>query len=557
MDSYEKMICVSCDSCGAPVGFDIIGQTYKCAHCGTVTDAEHAKQAQLRWRTLAKDEIFRSEEKPRTERYSCPRCGAELLFAEGEASETCEFCGNNLVSSELGSDENIPELLIPFFITEDEARERLGKWGKDNEKQPEGRSLLNNIGKLKGCYLPYRLVRGPVQGTVSRDGSERKYQCAGFLEGIAVNTSSQLDNLVLNDIEPFDWSAAKPFSYGYVAGHRVKLNDISDAAIDERIKAETVQDFLPEIQKTMQTTGVDVELRTGDLTSLSVLLPVYFIRSGSLTAVMNGQTGRIAVSQKRRKKAFPWAIEPTVWTLLCTLLFALWTHFAPEAPLIGLCVFGCIFFAAMSEGRGPLTKRITLKSKAASASRTDGELKIDESRNILKNPYDNTPVFFENDENGAKVPVKIRFYGFTRTLSMILNSLVTIALPLIIAAVIRLMIVLVQGGSFADKFKPQYGAAWYTLAAMIVLIYFVKGVRSDVYDHPLLYAKTPNGQYRLMGSRRDRKVTVLSMFGIGRTDKDGKRITLLRLLCETGKEGILFAVLFIAILLGSTLAIIF
>ena len=220
MENDRNMLCVSCRNCDAPAGFDILTQTYRCAYCGEVTGIEQAKKEQLHWKTLAKNQISGTD-KPQDIAYcTCPKCGAQLIFPEGEASETCAFCKSKLVRSEFSSPENIPEMVIPFFLTEAEAKERLLKWGKENEKSPEGRNVVANINKMQAYYLPYRLVRGPVQGTVFRDGTERKYHCGGYLEGIAVNTSKQLDNLVLNEIEPFDWSEAKQFEYGYIAGHK-------------------------------------------------------------------------------------------------------------------------------------------------------------------------------------------------------------------------------------------------------------------------------------------------------------------------------------------------
>lgn len=157
--------------------------------------------------------------------------------------------------------------------------------------------------QFKAYYLPYQIVRGPVSATVHRTGNSRVYHCLGYMEGTAVSTSSQLDNLVLNGIEPFDWSAARPFEYGYIAGHNVKLSDLSDAQTNCRIMDECEQDFLPVAEKVTRTSDVNLAMETGEISTTSALLPVYFIKCGRLTAVMNGQTGRIAVSKKRKKKS--------------------------------------------------------------------------------------------------------------------------------------------------------------------------------------------------------------------------------------------------------------
>ena len=114
-----------------------------------------------------------------------------------------------------------------------------------------------------------------------------------------------------------------------------------------------------------------------------------------------------------------------------------------------------------------------------------------------------------------------------------------------------------EGESFMEGFHPLYGAAWYTLTAFIVILYFVKGVRKDAYDHPIIYQLFPDGKTKLIGSRRDRKLSVLSMFGIGSVDKNGKRLTVFRLIHDLGGLGIGMAVIIFFIFLGSTLAIVF
>ena len=243
---------------------------------------------------------------------------------------------------ELTEEGEMPELIIPFFMTFEEARRRMLDWGHAHQNTPEGKSVVSGMGQFKGCYLPYQLVRGPVHGTISRDGNSGKYQCDGYLEGTAVNTSSQLDNLVLNEVEPFDWSAARPFTYGYIAGHKVKLNDISEAQTEKRILAEAAQDFRPEVERVMQTSGVGIQLTSGSLMELSVLLPVYFIKSGKLTAVMNGQTGRIAVSKEREKKSYPWMIEPLLYTILATLLLSIPWHLQIEEIFLDEHFCDCI-----------------------------------------------------------------------------------------------------------------------------------------------------------------------------------------------------------------------
>ncbi len=556
MNESRSPLKIYCKNCGNPAGFDIINQTYRCPACGEVTGIQEAQNTVYQWKELQKNQRQAMSAGQNVEERSCPGCGARILFREGEASETCDFCGSRIVRSELTEAAQLPDIIIPFRITEEEARQRMLEWGHKHEKTPEGRSIVSSMGNFAGCYLPYRIVKGPVYAGIVRHGNERMYECGGFIEGTAVNTSKQLDNLVLNEMEPFDWSEARPFEYGYVAGMPVKLNDLSDSEINTRIEAEVREDFLPEVEKVMQTSGVDIHTKTGSMSVLTALLPVYFIKSGKLTAVMNGQTGRIAVSKDRKKETYPWVIEPLVITTILTLIFGAFYHWNGEAMFYSAVVFGAISFSVFGEGRESLVRRVVMRSRASNAKRENGELVIDESKDILKNPYDNTPVFYEPNNSGQKVPVRIKFYTFGRWLSILINALVTVFLPFILAAPLRLA-VLEEGESFMEGFHPLYGAAWYVLAGMIVFLYFVKGVRKDVYDHPIIYELYADGSSHLIGKRSDRKLSVLSMFGVGRIGKDGKRVSLFGLIFSLGGAGIGLALGMLFLLFGSTCAMLF
>lgn len=221
-----------CKNCCAPMGFDIVRQTYACASCGSLSGIQETKETILHWRTLRKQNLAVNSAGITLEKYSCPACGAQIVFESGEASETCDFCGSRLIRAELTDEEQMPDMIIPFFITAKEARKRMLEWGHEHGKTPEGRAVVSSMSKFKGYYLPYQLARGPVYASITRDGSKRRYRCAGYLEGTAVSTSNQFDNSVLNGMEPFDWSGVRPFEYGYVAGQNIKLSNLAEKQIE-------------------------------------------------------------------------------------------------------------------------------------------------------------------------------------------------------------------------------------------------------------------------------------------------------------------------------------
>ena len=285
------------------------------------------------------------------------------------------------------------------------------------------------------------------------------------------------------------------------------------------------------------------------------MLPFYFVKDGDLLAVVNGQTGRVAVSGGRRKVSYPWVIEPLFYTVLLTFLLGLWAGFSPEMMIYGGAVIAIVAFSVMEQGRTSLVRSVLLRSRAARARRDGEALAVEEGKNVLKNPFDNTPVFVEKNGDGEPVPVRIRFYPPRRVLAIAWNALATLFLPAIIAGAIRLLELSAEGGRFSDGFKPGGGAAWYTFAAFLVFLYLLKGVRRDVYDHPYLYGILPDGKKKLIGRRRDRKVSVVNMFGMGEKDGKGRPITLFWYITHMGGLGWFLGGTMLFLLIGSVAAI--
>ena len=97
MDAAKNLLRVYCKNCGSPAGFDIVKQTYRCPSCGELTGIQEANEEVVLWRKLNKEQRAAEVSQQRAEERSCPSCGALVTFAEGEASETCDFCGSRLL----------------------------------------------------------------------------------------------------------------------------------------------------------------------------------------------------------------------------------------------------------------------------------------------------------------------------------------------------------------------------------------------------------------------------------------------------------------------------
>ena len=312
-----KITDIFCPGCGAPAKFDILKQEYHCAYCGGSVEIGEACRQKEGFRKIRTKKLQDDVAGFHLVHTRCSGCGAEIVFGESEAVSDCAFCGRSLVRSEYLNTEGLPEFVIPFAITEEEAKERLRAWCGKNRGKQEAKHLLPRIDELKGFYLPYELVRGPVHMQVSRMDSARKYSCEGFMENEFVNRSKQLDNLLLDGMEPFDMDSLTEFDFAYVAGHRVKISDISDQMLETRAAEETADAYTPAVREILETRAVKVDADVGSALRLPVLLPVYYISldEGTMAAV-NGQTGKVSVrSEKERHYYFlPWWLKAILIT---------------------------------------------------------------------------------------------------------------------------------------------------------------------------------------------------------------------------------------------------
>ena len=352
---------------------------------------------------------------------------------------------------------------------------------------------MAHLDDMQGYYLPYKLVRGPIDCAVSREGAARKFDCGGFLEGIFVNTSSQLDNLTLNGMEPFDLRELHEFDFGYLAKQKAKIDEVDDSVLERRVKQEVASEYGKVVEKTLETRNVCIEPHADILMKMPVLLPVYYVCTDGVCAAVNGQTGKVAVRAEKMRKTMPWWIRPIVATLIAFVVsFALvaWFTKSIEIGAYGAGAFtlvmGLIFYTAFSnayegEGRRTLDPNI-FTSEELFERMPDGTLHAS-NEPVARNPVE--PMFFEN-LNGVRTRVHIKFTTVARTFKMILLGLVVIFLPIIIGFVLN--------GFSYEGLHPEGAAVWLCIFVPVVPAYYVKMGRIDIYENPYVYTIDERGR---------------------------------------------------------------
>ena len=466
---------IRCSHCGAPAKFDIRRQNYRCEYCDGVSSLEApVTQARL-WREQAGGQKQTEMAAHPAVVCSCPGCGARVLLSEGEALETCTFCGTTLVRREYAGDaDRFPETVLPFRLNRTQAAEKLRAWAEENPKRKEAKAVLSHLPELKGWYLPYRLVKGPVDCDVTRQNSFRHYNCGGFVDGLAVNVSSHFQNDLLDAAEPFDLDAAEPFRWDFVAGHHIKIEDLDEGETAGRVSGEIEEAYRPSVERAMQTTGIGLDARVSHMLTLPTLLPMYYLPCGDgVCAAVNGQTGKVAVTGGTQKVR-AYLIEPTVLTVLFGLLWSgvlFGKFYGWELTLMGTLVSAILLFVIFTQDRtAKLRSRFFITGKKHENSGVE------------------PPVFFE-PVAGERTAVKPRFYTPGRLIRWLGAALPAVLLPAVLAAILALL----GGRSLQEVLHLPYGygAAWYCLSVPCALVVWFRLGRSAVYDHPLFQTVDP------------------------------------------------------------------
>ena len=485
-----KLYDIHCPSCGAPAYYDIRTRMYNCSYCGNRVGIDRAKGEHKGFREISKKKMRESIKKFTLQKASCTGCGAQVVFETGEAVANCAFCGRSLVRKAFVNPDIIPELIVPFAITPTEAQDILADWCNKNKWKKEARAIREKIQDLKGFYLPYELVRGPVSCSVFRIEGGSVYDCGGFIDEVFVNCSKKLDNQLLDAMEPYDLDELQEFDFSYIAGHQVKTGDISEDELIRRIDVEVGEDYKPVIQKTLETKAVGVNVSCKNVLRMPVLLPVYYLAFDGYMAAVNGQTGRVSVRACKESKylILPWWIKAILATIAGTAGVALGMFlFGAERDLI-LGASGClalvlvfVFFAAYSQQREENYGLETYR-------------KVFHSKTELKKPV-TKPVFFMNIA-GKIQEVEIRFTSVLRVIRALAITLAVVFLPVILALIINgfNFSILNLGGS----------AVWFCIAVPLAPVFLIKYGRMDIYDNPWIYMIGENGQKRRYKPKRDK-----------------------------------------------------
>ncbi len=344
-----------CPQCGAEMRFSPGEGMLQCGHCGheepaTLPDApppppqsltevpstrarHRAARAALTEHdlhaALANALPAAAMEERRT--VTCPSCGAAFEFDPATHASECPFCATPIVTDTGATRQIKPQAVVPFKLSQKEAREAMNRWLGSLWFAPGGLQDYARKGRaLNGIYVPYwtfdadtrteytgqrgeayyetQLVTVNVNGQMQQQQQQVRriawYPTAGTVarnfDDVLVMASASLPQRYVEALEPWDLGALLPYSPDYLAGFRAEGYTIG---LDDGF-ATARQKMQPVIEGDVRyDIGGDEQMiqsldtQTANETFKHLLLPIwmaaYKYQGKTYRFVVNGQTGRV------------------------------------------------------------------------------------------------------------------------------------------------------------------------------------------------------------------------------------------------------------------------
>lgn len=361
-----------CAQCGAQLRYAPGQTSLTCEYCGYVQEitpkAPRTQARALQELDLARglrDDLSASD-MVEIRTTTCPNCGAKIEITDATHATECPFCDTPVVL-DTGTERHIkPQALVPFVLTEAEARKAMVAWLGSLWFAPG--TLLEYARKgrmLTGIYVPFwtfdadtdsrysgergeyyyetRTVNVRVNGRMEqrqeRVRHTRWYPASGRVsrnfDDVLVMATHSLPARLGNELTPWDLGALTAYTPEFLAGFRAEGYGVplSDGHVEARERMSDVirSDVRSDIGGDEQRIH-SVDTDWSDETFKHILLPVwmaaYKYNGKSYRFLVNGQTGEV---QGER----PWSIWKIALAVIVVAAIALAAVYLADPEALG------------------------------------------------------------------------------------------------------------------------------------------------------------------------------------------------------------------------------
>ena len=330
----SDMMEYKCPACGGTMEFDSTLQKMKCPYCDTVMTVEKFQEIQKKEQEKHKERMTESTSDHNTDAanmwgegetdsmnvYACQSCGGEIVVDETTGATTCPFCGNRVVMKEKFSGDLRPDYIIPFKKDKKAAKEAYYDHLKGKKFLPKLFKDENHIDEIKGVYVPFWLYDIDVEAEINYEGErvaatwrtgDKQYtkhevysverQGTDHYEHVPADGSKNMEDALMESIEPFNFKDAVPFEPAYLAGYIADRYDVDQKTRLERVKERVTKSTEAAFQNTvtgyttLRQVNSNVDIR--NIKTSYALYPVWVLsttwKDKNYIFAMNGQTGAL------------------------------------------------------------------------------------------------------------------------------------------------------------------------------------------------------------------------------------------------------------------------
>ncbi|WP_373535766.1 hypothetical protein [Microcoleus sp.] len=252
-----------CPSCGAYLEFNPQAGKLKCAYCGwedaIPQSAEEVKENSYE-QYLKPDKTALTTLSTTALEVKCNDCGASITFEPPKVAGRCPFCASPIVTQPVKASPSLqPEGIIPFEVTDKQARESIQKWLSNRWFAPSALKSLAQPEKIQGVYLPFWTYDCYTVSYYKGDRGEHYYVTESYTEtnangetetktrqvqhtrwwpasgrvdrtfdDILIPATTSVDRPRLDALEPWHLKESlRPYNSSYLAGFEAQRSQVS------------------------------------------------------------------------------------------------------------------------------------------------------------------------------------------------------------------------------------------------------------------------------------------------------------------------------------------
>lgn len=262
---------------------------------------------------------------------SCPNCGARIEIDGDKHASECPFCATPVVTDTGTTRQIKPQGVLPFVITEEQARAALEGWMGRLWFAPSGLLAYARRGRrMTGVYSPFWTFDARTRSEYSGQRGDYYYetvyvtrqvngrtervpqqvrrirwrhsngQVARDFNDVLVLASASLPRRFTNGLAPWDLSHLQPYRPDYLAGFEAEGYNIALADGHDIARQEMAGVIMMDVRRAIGGNEQRVEQVRTDFsgeTFKHILLPIwsaaYKYNGKSYRFVVNGQSGQV------------------------------------------------------------------------------------------------------------------------------------------------------------------------------------------------------------------------------------------------------------------------